>query len=203
MRRKTGSMPCARLGLVGGLVLVAFGARAFDYAETLDGDIASYDENAPTPIGTLDPGVNTISGNFSWTVEGYDGDVFSVEAPAGTQIETIIVTISNHSGGFNAATRVFETPVFQSIDSHQFPADGSYEFMGPPLPPGHYGFTAVSPGGTLPPASYTWEWTIQVPEPAGALATLAASAALIAIASAHRDRNDRRLRSRTARVQAT
>jgi hypothetical protein len=165
--------------------------RAFDYDEDLDGDIASFDENTPTPLGSLDTGANVLTGTV--TTETDWGDIFSVDVPSGHTITSIDVEISEHTGDFNAFTKVFETPVYFGLESHAFPGNDSYSYSGIlPLPaPGPYGFTAAmnSASGT---ESYTWQWTITtVPEPAPDLLSVTAASALLLLGAARRSQRAR------------
>jgi len=156
-------------------------ADAFSYGEATEGDIASYDENAPTPLGALDAGANVVSGTVTSFTDW--GDVFSVDVPPGLAITDVALAISGHTGGFSAATKIFETPVYVFLESQLLSADGGYPFTTAlPLPaPGPYGFTTafIEAGAD---ESYSWQWTITAPEPAAALMSLAASAALAALA---------------------
>lgn len=166
-------------------------ARAFDYDEALDGDIASFDENTPTPLGSLDTGANVLTGTV--TTETDWGDVFSVEVPPGHTIASIDVAISEHTGDFNAVTKVFETPIYSGLESHLFPGNGAYSYSAiVPLPaPGPYGFTAGT-SGSSGIESYSWQWMITtVPEPASD-ALSATAAALLLLEARTRGRRARR-----------
>jgi hypothetical protein len=160
-------------------------ASGFSYSETTEGDIPSYDENAPTPLGALDAGANVLSGTVTTFTDW--GDVFSVDVPVGLAITDVVLVISGHTGGFQAFAKIFETPVYQGLDSHLFASDGVHSFTAAlPLPaPGPYGFTAAFIGAETD-ESYAWQWTITTPEPAASLASLAAWAALGAMAGARR-----------------
>jgi len=171
--------------LAAAIVLLAgpLAARAFSYNEVSDGDIPSFDENAPTPLGSLDSGANVISGTATAVSDW--GDVFSIDVPPGLAIKSIVVQVSGHTGGFGAATKVFETPVYASLDSQIFAADGSHSFAVVPLLPASYGFTAAfSSAGAG--ASYDWQWTVTAPEPSGTALQLAAGAAFFAATRAKR-----------------
>ncbi|MCL4683397.1 hypothetical protein KJ059_01445 [Myxococcota bacterium] len=171
--------------------------RAFDYDEDLDGDIASYDETTPTPLGSLDTGANILTGTV--TTETDWGDVFSVEVPSGHTITSIDVEVSEHTGDFNAGTRVFETPVYSSLGIHVFPGNGSYSYSAIlPLPaPGPYGFTAAM-NSVSDIESYTWQWTITtVPEPASDALSVTA-AALLLLGAGSRSQRTRGLGRRSA-----
>lgn len=161
-------------------------AQALSYVEATDGDVASYDENTPTPLGSLDAGTNVLSG----TVTSYTdwGDIFSVEVPLGLEITSIDVQIATHTGGFYAVTKVFETPVYVGLDSQLFPADGSYSYatIVPLGAPGPYGFTAATSGAGTG-ESYAWQWTITLPEPPADALSLTAGAVLLLSAAARRD----------------
>lgn len=165
------------------LLAAPVAAQAFTYVEATDGDVSSYDEDAPTPLGSLDVGANVLSG----TVTPYTdwGDVFSVQVPLGLEITSINIQISAHTGGYDAVTTVFETPVYLGLESHVFPADGSYSYdaVVPLAAPGPYGFTAGASGAGMG-ESYAWQWTITVPEPAAGALSLTASAVLLLAAGA-------------------
>jgi len=171
--------------LVAAIVLLGgpLAARALSYDEVSDGDIPSNDETAPTPLGSLDSGDNVIRGTATAVSDW--GDVFSIDLPPGLVITSIVVQISGHTGGFNAATKIFDTPVYASLDSQLFAADGSHSFAVVPLAPASYGFTAAFNGGSAG-ASYDWQWTITAPEPSATALQLAAGAALVAATRANR-----------------
>lgn len=176
-----------RLALLASVLLLSpLHASAFDYDESVDGDILSNTEDNPTLIGVLDPGLNVISGGVFWTAPAvFDGDKLSVTVPPGAQIEAITLEVSNYLGNIPASTKVFETPDYQALESRILSADGIYPFAAPPfpLPPGDYGFTATFVGGEQElPGSYDWEWTIQVPEPGPGAGSLAAAGILLALA---------------------
>lgn len=193
-QRNPGVLDLARLALVASFVLVPLPVSALDYDESIDGDILSNDENNPTPIGALDPGLNRIAGSIFWNESGFDGDKFSVTVPPGREIEAITLEISSYLGAIPAATRVFETPVFHPLQDQGLSSDGIYAFTEPPfpLPPGDYGFTTTFVGGDQPlPGSYDWEWTIQVPEPASAAGSIAAAVGLLGVARFRARRSDR------------
>jgi hypothetical protein len=177
-------------------------AQAFNYVEATDGDVESDDENAPTALGSLDAGANVLSGTAT---AGTDwGDVFSVEVPLGLEIASIAVGISAHTGGFSSVTKVFETPVYFSLDSRLFPADDSYSYttIVPLAAPGPYAFTAAFDGADVG-ESYAWQWTITAPEPeAGALSLTAGALLLLAAALDRRDTGARRARARRRRRPA-
>lgn len=180
---------------VAGLCL-APAAAALDYDESISGDIVSNDEWSPTWIGSLDPGLNVISGTASAFAQGGgDGDVFSVTLLPGTSIDSIQVSLDAFSGGTTAKVKVFETP-YQSIHSFQATAPVTYPIPGTPLAPGGYGFTSTTPNSTLP-GSYEWTWFVTVPEPARG-AQAAAAATLLGIARAA-GATRRRRRARRAR----
>jgi hypothetical protein len=189
-----GSFALAPLALVAALVLAPRPASGLDYDESIDGDILSNDELAPTPIGVLEPDLNVIAGNVFWNETGFDGDKLSVTVPPGREIEAITLEISSYLGAIPTATRVFETPVFEVIEVQSPSSDGIYAFTAPPfpLPPGDYGFTTTFVGGDQPlPGSYDCQWTIRVPEPAPAVASLAAAAVLFTVARSRARRTDR------------
>ncbi len=171
--------------------------RAFDYDEDMDGDIASNDESAPTPLGSLDTGANVLTGTVNSVADF--GDKFSVEVPSGHTITSIDVEISEHTGDFNATTKVFETPLYLSLESHLFPGNGSYSYSAIlPLPaPGPYGFTATMQNASGI-ESYTWQWTITtVPEPASDALSITA-AALLLLEARRRSQRARSLGRRSA-----
>jgi len=183
-------MSARAVALATALLASPLAAGAFTYAESTDGDVPSFDENAPTPIGTLDAGANVVSGTCTSFTDW--GDVFSVGVPPGLAITDVALQISAHTGGFDAATKIFTTPVYQSLESHLFASGGVYPFTAalPLAAPGPYGFTTAFNGAGAGD-SYAWQWTITAPEPAAALAPLAASAALAALAGTRRGRHGR------------
>jgi hypothetical protein len=146
--------------------------------------VASFDENAPTPLGTLDAGANVLSGTATSFTDW--GDVFTIEVPVELAITSIEVQISAHTGGFDAATKVFEAV---GLEGHFFPAGGSHSFTAivPLAASGPYGFTAQFSGAGAG-ESYAWQWTITVPEPSSDALSLTAGALLLLAAGARRDR---------------
>lgn len=189
-----GTLDLARLALVASVLLSPLPASALEYDESIDGDILSNDENNPTLVGVLDPGLNVVAGSVFWNETSFDGDKFSVTVPPGREIEAITLEISSFLGAIPTATRVFETPDFEVLEDQSPSSNGIYAFTMPPfpLPPGDYGFTTTFVGGDQPlPGSYDWAWTIQVPEPASGAASLAAAAALLAVARSRVHRTDR------------
>lgn len=175
-------MPVKTIVLAIALLASPLTATGLLYEESQDGEIPSYDDNAPTPIGTLDAGVNVVSGSSTAVADW--GDVFSVDVPPGFAITDVVLEISAHTGGFGASVKLFEVP-FQPLDGYVIASDGTTTFtIAQPLAaPGPYGFGAAF-SNAQPGDSYAWEWTITVPEPATMPASLAASAALLALAGA-------------------
>lgn len=169
------------------LLAAPVAAQAFTYVEATDGDVSSYDETAPTPLGSLDVGDNVLSGTVTSSTDW--GDIFSVQVPLGLEITSINIQISAHTGGYDAVTKVFETPVYLGLESHLFPADGSYSYHAvvPLAAPGPYGFTAGTVGAGVG-ESYAWQWTITAPEPATGALSLTAVASLLLAARARSSR---------------
>jgi hypothetical protein len=165
------------------LFSVPMAAQAFNYVESTDGEIASFDETAPTPLGSLAAGTNVVSGTTNADTDL--GDVFSVQLPLGLAITNIEVQIAGHTGGFDAGTKVFETPVYFSLGSHAFPATGSHSYasIAPLAAPGPYGFSTAFFGAGAG-ESFAWQWTITVPEPSEGALSLTAAALLVLAAGA-------------------
>jgi hypothetical protein len=174
------------------LLAAPVAAQAFNYVESTDGDIASFDETAPTPLGFLDAGTNVLSGTLNLATDW--GDVFSVQVPLGLAITGIEAQIAGHTGGFDAGTKVFETPVYFGLGSHAFSATGSYSYSAivPLAAAGPYGFSSLFLNASSG-SSYAWQWTITVPEPSAGALSLTAGAALLLAAGARRCQRTRLL----------
>lgn len=165
--------------IVLGVLLAPVAAPAFDYDESISGDIGG-DEASPVPLGSLDIGYNAIRGTA--TAFGDWSDGFSLVAPY--EITSAVFAVSGHTGGFEAKARIFETPLFVALETVFLASNGSHGFGVVPLTPAFaYGFSAAFVGPAVA-GSYDWQWILLAPE-AGAGG--AGCAALVELAQlAHR-----------------
>jgi len=101
-------MPFRRKAVVAAALVVAWtmpasaGAAVINYTE--GPDLASFAE-APTVLGALDVGTNTVSGSVAFDLQGtnglnkqYESDRFIVSLGSGLQITKVSITVSNLAG---------------------------------------------------------------------------------------------------------
>jgi MYXO-CTERM domain-containing protein len=153
------------------LWLAAAAPAATLYDEAVSGDLTADEVTAPL-VGTLAEGENSVLGTMSDV-----GDAFRVELGPGLEITDASVVVSNFTGQFTSGRARLSTTAGGDIDQFNFDADGTYPFLGPPLPSDTYLFKLFLIGESIP--TYDWEVRITVPEPDGsgfALALLVAGA---------------------------
>lgn len=149
-----------------GLALYATRAHALTVTEAGFGGDFSNSVGSLTPIGTLDLGVNMVSGNL-FSIQD-PSDAFRFDVLAGHQITAIDLTVTNHvdsnTGGPTGisigAASLLPGPI---QDSALMPGNGtvSLSSFGPAPGPATY-FISVRHDGNLPNASSDWKVNITV-----------------------------------------
>ena len=112
------------------ILLASSAANAgLSFDEAVSGDVLG----GINPIGTLEAGINTISGSISGSSNGDGGDRFDVELPPGLEIVGIDYTISGFSA-VNAGDRgaFFFLPA--RFPARLLDADGTFEFPSASFP---------------------------------------------------------------------
>lgn len=156
--------------LVSALWLATPVSAATLYDEDVGGDLTA-DEGAAPNVGMLAEGDNSISGAMTDF-----GDAFRVELGPGLEITGTSIEVSSFAVGGSGRARLKTGDFAETFDVFDFDANGSYPFLGPPLPPHTYLFK-IFPATADPAPTFDWEVRLTVPEPAGgALAALAALA---------------------------
>ncbi|MEM8947319.1 MAG: hypothetical protein AAGD11_19250 [Planctomycetota bacterium] len=124
-----------------------------------------------TPVGTLDIGVNTISGSLF----EIDDDTVAFDLPAGLQIDSIDLHVSNHVDSNLFPTGVSGVFVLPggSVSSATQGGDGTTDiFTGPLIGPATSLILLAEHAGGIPGASSDWRFDISVsavPEPSAIL----------------------------------
>lgn len=180
--------------LIVALISTSANALLFDEATNFD---LNGDQNNPSYLGVLDPGLNRILGTHTFFETGFgQGDTFSVDIPVGSEIIGIDLIISNLTG-FLGDTRtssdVFFTPPFGGFaggEIHPITADGIYSYTSllPQVSPASYGFSvqyaAIDFAAGADP-SYDWEWQIStsaVPIPPAMLLFISGLVGIVGLA---------------------
>ena len=152
------------------LALVAIAAQtasAFDYSESVSGDLPQ--SGFPLPTFTLDPGSNTVSGTVA-AGDPTDFDSFAFIVPAGQQIISGGLTLADLTGNLSSAgwslragSAFTNGGTFVEFVNANSPGADLIDSV--PLAPGTYNLTGASLGDTGS-SSYIFSFTVAVPEPA-------------------------------------
>jgi hypothetical protein len=160
------------------------------YSEASDGDLAG--PATPTPLGTIDLGLNTITGQLSNSA-GFDPDAFSFVVAGGQQLDSVSFTTVNGSGHFFAfndgplsqfngsgnliSTLLGNGDIGTNILDGSLNSFGGSGLSGGPLAAGTYNVWFQETGGATVDYSLAIS-TSAVPEPSSAAMIFAAAAVL-------------------------
>lgn len=151
-----------------GLLLVFLGkipvtGQTLIYDEALSGDIAG-DQSAPTLVGSLAAGVNTIQGTDSFATDTVppQGDTFSLNLGPNQVITSLQLVVTNFTGSATAYATFFQAQPFFGYEQLAVSGSGTYTFANPGvLAPGVYGLSTQF--GTYDAAAgFNWRWDVQV-----------------------------------------
>jgi hypothetical protein len=168
-----------------------------NYDELVDGDLDGF---GPFPVLPFDVGLNTVRGNFGFTLPGpTDWDSFAFSIPTGAELTGAALSLSDALGNVGSSTwrfrrgsMLWDTGVLR--ESIQTTSPGFAIFTTPPEPAGTYNVSHISfgifvPGPTENTANYEFSFRVDtVPEPS----TAALAAGLLALGSGFLNRNKRR-----------
>jgi hypothetical protein len=199
-RLTRGTLPVLIASIVAFVVLPKAQAVPVNYDEIVDGDLAGF---GPFPVLPFDVGLNTVTGNFGFTLPGpTDWDSFAFSIPAGAELTGAALSLSDSIGNVGSSTwrfrrgsNVWNTGAFR--ENIQTTSPGFAIFTTPPEPAGVYNVSHISfgifvPGPTENTANYEFSFRVDtIPEPS---TTALAAAGLLALGSGFLRRNTRSLK---------